>query len=209
LWTSLTFPQNVFYAKVAASGVPNGDFETVVFPAKITAPQGATERFVVGALSLRAPSESVNLSCFDLPVSATCTFNPASVMTQFLFAPSQLTLTVPPELSPGTYVFGINSTSATTSSTQTVVLKVTLPGGTPNVQAQARQGFARPFSQVGTAGARSPLAPMQHSGSTFGEDSEFACRSGDQRICSALAGGVLRPTFPRTRRCRENASKIF
>lgn len=209
LWTSLTFPQNVFYAKLAASGVPHGDFETVVFPAKITAPQGATERFVVAALSLGAPSESVNLSCFDLPVAATCTFNSASVMTQFLFAPSQLTLTVPPELSPGTYVFGVNGVSATTSSTQTVVLKVTPPGGTPNVQAPVSQGIAGPFSQARTAVARSPLASMQHSRSTFGEDPEFVCRSGDQRICSALAGGVTRPTFPRTRRCREHASEIF
>ena len=209
LWTSLTFPQNVFYAKVAASGVPHGDFETVVFPTKLTAPQGATVRLVVAALSLGAPSESVNLSCFDLPVSATCTFNPASVMTQFLFAPAQLTLTVPPGLSPGTYVLGVNGVSATTSSTQTVVLKVTPPAGTPNVQAPTGQGIAGPFSRVRTTGVRSPLASMLHSGSTFGEDPEFVCRSGDQRICSALAGGVIRPTFPRTRRCRENASEIF
>jgi hypothetical protein len=209
LWTSLTFPQNVFYVKVAAAGVPHGDFETVVFPTGLTAPQGATERFVVAALSVAAPSESVTLSCFDLPVAATCTFNPASVMTQFLFAPSQLTLTVPPGLAPGTYVFGVNGASATASITQTVVLKVTPPGGTPNVRAQASQGFARPFSQVRTTGARSPLASMQHSGSAFGEGSEFVCRSRDQRICSALGGGVIRPTFPRTRRCQENASQIF
>jgi hypothetical protein len=209
LWTSVNFPQNVFYARVAGSSVAAGDFEMVVFPTQLSAPQGATERFVVAALSLGAPTESVTLSCFDLPVAATCTFNPASVMTQLLFAPSQLTLTVPPALSPGTYVFAVSGASATTSSTQTVELTVTSPGAMPAVRARAGRVLARPLSPTMTTGVRSPLAPplasLLHSGSAFGEGPEFVCRSGDERLCSALGGGVRRPRFPRPHRCRENA----
>jgi hypothetical protein len=204
LWTSQTFPQNVFYSKVAASDLPPGDFETVAFPNELTAPQGATERVVVAGLSLGAPSESVTLSCFDLPVAATCTFNPATLMTQFLFAPSQLTLTVPAGLSPGTYVFGVNGVSATTNSTETVELKVTPPGGTPNLRPPASRGLARSFSGV-TSTTERTLASMPHSERAFGTGPEFVCRSGDERVCSALGGGLVTPRFPRIRRCRESA----
>jgi len=204
LWTSQTFPQSVFYSKVTPAGRPAGDFETVAFPNELTAPQGASERLVVAALSLGTPSESVTLSCFDLPVSATCAFNPANLMTQFFFAPSQLTLTVPAGLSPGTYVFGINGTSATTSSTQTVELTVTPPGGTPNSRARASRGVTPSFSGAASTAQRS-LESALHSGSPFGAGPEFVCRSGDRRVCNALGGGLVTPRFPRVRRCREIA----
>jgi hypothetical protein len=204
LWTSQTFPQQVFYSKVAASVVPPGDFETVAFPNELTAPQGATEHLVVAGLSLGTPSESVTLSCFDLPVSATCTFNPTNLMTQFLFAPSQLTLTVPAGLSPGTYVFGVNGASATTSSTQTVELTVTPPGGAANLRPRASRGVSPSFSEAASTAERS-LALALHSGSPFGTGPEFVCRSEDQRVCSALGGGWVPPRFPGMRRCREIA----
>jgi hypothetical protein len=212
LWTSVNFPQNVFYARVAGSSVAAGDFEMAVFPTQLSAPQGATERFVVAALSLGAPRESVTLGCFDLPVASTCTFNPPSVMTQLLFAPSQLTLTVSPALSPGAYVFAVSGVSATTSSTQTVELTVTSPGAMPGVRARAAGVLARQLSPTMTTGLRSspapPLASLLHSRSSFGERPEFVCRSGDERLCDALGGGVMRPRFPRPHRCRENAQPV-
>ena len=204
LWTSQTFPQHVFYSKVAASDLPPSNLETEAFPNELTAPQGATERLVVAGLSLGAGSESVTLSCFDLPVAATCTFDPANLMTQFLFAPSQLSLTIPAGLSPGTYVFGINGASATTSSTQTVELKVTPPGGTPNSRARASRGMTRSFLGAASTDERS-LASALHFGNPFGAGPEFVCRSGDPRVCSALGGGLVTPRFPRLRRCREIA----
>ncbi len=207
LWTSLTFPQNVFYSKVTAAGVPSGDFQMVAFPSELTAPQGATERLVVAGLSLGAASESVALSCFDLPLGATCTFNPASLMTQFLFAPSQLTLTVPAGLSTGTYVFGVNGTSTTTSSTQTIALRVTPPGGTPNVRPRASRAAVRQSSELASTVEHSSTSALR-SGSAFAEGSELVCRSGDQNLCDALGGGQLHPSFPRIRRCRESTSQV-
>jgi len=204
LWTSVNFPQNVFYARVAPAGVPDGDFQLAVFPAELTAPQGATEQFLVGALSQGAPGESVGLSCFDLPVGATCMFNPPSLVTQFLFAPSQMTLTVPPALQPGSYVFAVSGVGTTTSS-QTVELNVTAPSGMPAVRPRAMPGVARQAPSIPAPGAQLASSSQLRFAGAFGEGPHFVCRSGDDRLCGALGGGVARPRFPRSRRCRENA----
>src|SRR5262249_33181585 len=210
LWTSVSFPQNVIYTGVRAADVPDGDFQLAVFPPALTAAQGATERFLVAALSLGSPAESVALSCFDLPVGATCTFNPPSLMTQFLFAPSQLTVTVPATLQPGAYVFAVAGVG-TTTSIGSVELRVTTPGAMSGARPRMTQGESISRQALAVRASPEQLSSAMRTSSQlrfsdgFLEQPHFVCRSGDSRLCGALSGGVIPPRFPRARRCRLTA----
>jgi Fibronectin type III domain len=120
-------PSNVFFSRVPASS-SLGDFKISVSPKSMSALQGEVLHFDVNGRALGALNDVVNLSCSDLPGSATCTFNPPSVTARPSGSAASLTVTVPATLSPGTYLFTVNGVGGATIDTQTVELTVSAPG---------------------------------------------------------------------------------
>jgi hypothetical protein len=209
LWSTISFPSNVFFSRFPAVLARPGDFDTVVAPQDVTVAQGASQQFLVAPvpLPLLGAGETVNLSCSDLPPGSTCTFTPATVMTQVLPPQtSTLTLTIPAGLTPGAYPFGVNGVSATTTSTQTVEVTVAAPGGGMARPARmagmgtlAARGEETAFATRGANESTTPrlLAPMDGSVPP-------ACTSGNERLCGALFPGRPSPRRPIARRCRGN-----
>jgi hypothetical protein len=208
LWTTTNFPTNVFFARVPPSLPQNGDFEIAVLPGEVTAMQGATDQFLVAALTIRAPGESLSLGCSGLPPFATCTFNPAALTTQPFFTPSVMTLTVPSNLPAGTYLFAVNGVSASTVSTQTVELIVQAPPATTAARSRVRT-TGRPSSPDSLVRSRglvdSTVLRAMQQGHGLPLAPELACSSGNERLCAALRSDPPHPRLPRSRRCRADA----
>jgi hypothetical protein len=193
LWSTVNFPFNVFFDRVAPAFSRAGDFATSVLPGQATAPQGATEQFQVAVHALQNPGETVTFSCNDLPASAACSFNPASITTQTTDSNSVMTLTVPATLFPGTYLFAVNAVSATTTDTQTVELVVQAPGSGSSTS--ALDGKTDPTSE-----AREPTREAAGL-AEFERMPEFVCSSSNARLCGALDPNRPRPQWPIRRRC--------
>jgi hypothetical protein len=209
LWSTISFPSNVFFSRFPAILARPGDFDTIVAPDSVTVAQGASQQFLVAPVP-QPPlgvSETVNLSCSDLPPGSTCTFTPATVATQVLPPQtSMLTLTIPAGLTPGAYPFGVNGVSTTTTSTQTVEVTVPASGGGMALPARvagmatlAARDEETAFAARGVneATALRLQAPLEGSAPP-------ACTSGNQRLCGALFPGRPRPRWPTARRCRGN-----
>jgi hypothetical protein len=194
LWTTVTFPSDVFFSRTPPSFARPGDFEVVVRPETRTAAQGETDKFtVVVASALEALGKGVNLSCSELPPFATCAFNPATVTSGIFPQTSTLTLTIPPTLSPGKYLFGVNAVSASTTSTETVQLTVTTPGSL-TLAAVPEQAARASFVAEPASGALRLQEPLDGATSA-------GCLSGNERLCGALRGEWPRPRWRRARRC--------
>jgi hypothetical protein len=169
-----------------------------VIPNELTAAQGATPKLVVAPITLQAQSESVALSCSNLPPFATCTFNPASVVTQIVPQRATMTVTVPATLAAGTYLFGVDGVSASSTDTQTVELIVTAPSGaTAAVSAPA--AAARSARAIGLPQATTKDSPLRQ---PLGEGPQAVCRGGDDRLCGVLHPSWPHPRWPRARACR-------
>lgn len=193
LWSTVNFPFNVFFDRVAPAFSHAGDFATSVLPGQVTAPQGATEQFQVAVHTLQNPGETVTFSCSDLPSSAACSFNPASITTQTADSNSVMTLTVPAMLAPGTYLFAVNAVGGTTTDTQTFELVVQAPGTGSSTSAFARR-TDRPSKSREPIGEADRLAD-------FGRMPELVCSSTNGRLCGALDPNRQRPQWPIRRRC--------
>ena len=184
LWTTVTFPSDVFFSRIPPSFARPGDFEVVVRPDELHGGAGRDDRRSLwwrSALQVRWVRAS-NLSCSELPPFATCTFNPATVTARIFAAASTLTLTIPATLSPGKYLFGVNGVGASTTSTQTVQLIVTSPGkleygGQCRTKRRGRR-LAAGSSERRALRLQEPLDGAAPAG----------CLSGNERLCGALRG---------------------
>jgi hypothetical protein len=192
LWTTVTFPSDVFFSQIPASFARPSDFEVIVHPDTLTVAQGETRKFDVAVVALQGLGESVNLSCSELPPFATCTFTPATVTSRILPQSSALTLTIPATLSPGKYLFGVNGVGATTTNTQTVQLAVGAAGSA--MVAPVGEARERLATEAVVTGMR--FADALGAAPT-------GCVSGNERLCGALLGGWQRPRWRRARRCHE------
>jgi hypothetical protein len=194
LWTTVTFPSDVYFSRIPPSLARPGDFEVVVHPETRTAAQGETDKFTVAVAStLETLGKSVNLSCSELPPFATCTFNPATVTSGIFPQLSTLTLTIPATLNPGKYLFGVNGVSASTTSTETVQLTVTAPGSAAMAAVAEQAARASPAAAAASSSLRLQ-EPLDGAASA-------ACLSGNERLCGALRGEWPHPRWRRARRC--------
>jgi hypothetical protein len=200
LWTTVTFPSDVFFSRIPPSFARPGDFEVVVRQDELTATQGETLNLDVAVVALADPGDTVNLSCDQLPPFAACTFNPAMVTSKLFPQSSKLTVTIPATLTPGNYLFGVNGISASTTDTTTIQLTVTAPG--------AATSMATRVAQEGRLASRSALATGSALAEAAGVAAPSSCVGGNGHLCSVLGGGWQPPRLHRARRCHEDHGPI-
>jgi hypothetical protein len=119
---------DVFFDRVPFSASLADDFTMKVSPKSKTVFQGEATHLEVTAYAVGSHHDTVTLGCSYLPVSATCTFNPPSVTLHHSGVTATLTLTVPADTVPGTYLFTVDGVGGSTIDTQTVELTVKAPG---------------------------------------------------------------------------------
>ena len=122
VWETTNPPLNVFFSRVADSSRQTGDFRISVPPKSQSAAQGDMLRFEVAAHAVGKKGQVADLSCSALPPSATCTFNPPSVTARHSRSVAIMTVTIPANEVPGTYLFAVNGAGGSTTDTQTVLM---------------------------------------------------------------------------------------
>jgi len=126
---------------------PTPDFSIAASPASQTVTAGASTSYTATLTAVNGYSSSVNLSLSGLPVGATGTFNPTSVVPTTSGATSTLSVATSTSTPAGTYTLTITGTgtdAAATKHSTTVTLVVTAPDFSI---------AASPASQTVTAGA--------------------------------------------------------
>jgi hypothetical protein len=175
VWETTHPPLNVFFSRVADSSRQTGDFRISVSPKSQSAVQGDVLRFEVAAYAVAKPGQVANLSCSDLPPSATCTFNPPSVTARHSRSVANMTVTIPANEFPGTYLFAVNGVGGSTTDTQTVELIVRTPG----------DPLALATSVTAAVGTSSDFTTL-NSQSALAGTAQLACSSVNESLCDAL-----------------------
>jgi uncharacterized membrane protein len=124
-----------------------GDFTISLSPSSLSAVAGATLTFGVTVTSVNGFNQIVDLSCGNVPAGATCTFNAPTVGARNPGFTSTATLTLPANITQGTYSLTISGSSGPVTHTQTEQLVVgSLTGSISPTSATISLGSSSTFT---------------------------------------------------------------
>jgi hypothetical protein len=152
------------YFRRAVVSQPIGDFTISAAPASLVPLPGGSATTQITMTATGGFNQAVNLSCSKLTTGAACSFDPASVTPSASGAHANLTLTIPPTMTQGTFAFTISAASGNATHTQDVQVTV---GGL--------SGLVAPAAMTIAAGSASNFTVTVNSAGGFSGPVSLAC----------------------------------
>lgn len=140
------------------------DFTISAAPASLVPLPGGSATTQITMTATGGFNQAVNLSCSKLTTGAACSFDPASVTPSPSGAHANLTLTIPPTMTQGTFAFTISAASGNATHTQDVQVTV---GGL--------SGSVAPAAMTIAAGNASTFTVTVNSTGGFSGSVSLAC----------------------------------
>jgi hypothetical protein len=129
----------ILFSRGSISQQSPGDFTISAAPASLVPLPGGSATTQITMTATGGFNQAINLSCSKLTTGAACSFDPASVTPSASGAHANLTLTIPPTMTQGTFAFTISAASGNATHTQDVQVTV---GGLSGSMAPAAMTIA-------------------------------------------------------------------